>query len=184
MNSKDLMVIIIVSIWLLATLITGLLALIFKDKYKNFKLKSDEVNKQLKEAKENFKLQEVKIDYDLPSGEKAYYFNDQVKLNKVEIKNKKAKENYKKEIKESDLKCSIYVTNKRVMVRLNDKYLQYKVENLVKCHYFLKYFKKNWNFLIFFEINDDKYSVEEYGFDLLLALNEISKKEGKSHASI
>ncbi|WP_338984388.1 hypothetical protein [Spiroplasma endosymbiont of Diplazon laetatorius] len=178
MTTKDIMIIVIVSIWIIATLITGLLALIFKEKYKNYKTQSELIKNQFVQEENRFELKEQKIEFDLPKDEKCYFFQDNVDLKNVKLKNKKVKSNYKKDLKESNVNCSIYVTNKRMMVKLNDQYLQYDLTNTVYCHYILKYFKKNWIFLIQIEINDDIYIVGSLEFSLLLTLKEITKKEG------
>ncbi|WP_101780796.1 hypothetical protein [Spiroplasma monobiae] len=176
MESKDHIVIIIISLWLISVLITGILALIFKGKYKSFKQNSNLINEEFKNQQNLFKLKEVLIDFELPKDEKCYFFQKEVNLIKLKLKNNKDKIDYKKELKESKLNCSLYITNKRVMIQLNDKYFQYNLENIVYCSHILFYFKKNWIFSTQLEINDDKYIMGTDNFDLLLTVKKLGNK--------
>ncbi|WP_339020344.1 hypothetical protein [Spiroplasma endosymbiont of Atherix ibis] len=177
MTNKDVLIIIIVSTWLIGVIITGLLALIFKDKFKNFKEQNILIQSQLKQEKSDFKLKEVNINFELPKEEKCFFYENNINLFKVKLNNKTSKQNYKKELKESNLICSIYVTNKRIMIQLNDQYFQYNIENIIYCNYLLVYFKKTWLNSIQLEISEDKYIVINKKFDLLLTVKELCKKE-------
>ncbi|AUB31595.1 hypothetical protein [Spiroplasma floricola] len=177
MTNKDVLIIVVVSTWLIGVLITGLLALIFKDKFKNFKEQNILIQSQLKQESSNFKLKEVEINFKLPKEEKCFFYEKNINLFKVKLNNKKAKQNYKKELKESKLNCSIYVTNKRIMIQLNDQYFQYYIKNTLYCNYLLVYFKRNWLNSIQLEINEDKYIILSQNFNLLLTVKELNKKE-------
>ncbi|AGR42226.1 hypothetical protein [Spiroplasma diminutum] len=175
--NKDILIILLVFIWLLLTLITGILALIFKEKFKDYKIKSTETYEILKLKKEEFTLKETKIGFELPKDEICYYFSDELILHKIKLKNKNAKEDYKKELKETNFSFSIYVTNKRLMVQLNDHYIQYDLKSIVYCNYLLIYVKKQWKLFLELEINDDKYIMKIEDFNLMLTIEEITKKE-------
>ncbi len=175
MTSKNIAVIFIVLIWLLMVFLTGILALIFKDKFKNFKSENLKQKQELDELRQKFKLKEVAIKFKLPKSEKCYFFMNNLQFHKIKLKNKKAKENYSKELKESNISSSIYITNKRIMIELKKQYFEYNLLDVIFCNYLLIYVKKKWNRFIELEVDNDKYIFLLEDFNLLLTINELKK---------
>ncbi|ALD66535.1 hypothetical protein [Spiroplasma cantharicola] len=176
MTSRNVAVIIIVLIWLIMILVTGTLALIFKEKYKSFKSENFKIKEQIKILKDEFKIKKVDIDFELPKGEECYFFSDKLQLYKIKLKNQKEKEDYKKELKESDINFSIYITNKRLMIQLKNQYFQYSLKDIVFCNYLLIYVNKIWNKYIELEVDNDKYIILLEDFDLFLTIKELIKR--------
>lgn len=134
--SKNLILIIVFGIiWIAGLLISGFLALWWKNKFKIFKAQRNQYYLDIASSAPNYQLKKIKIDYKLPDGEVAY-IDSTATLYWKKIKAKHQETNFfankfkndsrsyygdKKLDKQS---VRIIVTNKNLLLELEDDYLK------------------------------------------------------------
>ncbi|AGR41161.1 hypothetical protein [Spiroplasma taiwanense] len=173
MDNKTLLIIIIISIWIISLLIAGILALIFKEKYKKLKKFNGEIIAKLENLEKNFQLKEVKIEFELSKNEKCFFYQRNINAFQIKIKSK----NIKRKFKNFKSKLNIYVTNKRILFETFEEYLQFPISKINSYYNSPIYLNKNWinGLTLFFQEN--KIVIEnDNSFNLFLTLKSLKQE--------
>jgi hypothetical protein len=95
MSVRDISVIIVVGVWLIALFIFGMLALNFKRKHAVFTSYRDQQEKDYNDKVNDYKIKPIKIAYEMPAGEICYYVGESLVFKKV-VKESRSQKRYDK----------------------------------------------------------------------------------------
>ncbi|WP_157705352.1 hypothetical protein [Spiroplasma corruscae] len=170
MNIKDAYTIIIIVTWLVSFLISLFLYLIFKNKYKKLKLYLNLKKDNINFFRESTILNEIEIKFELPRDESCYLYNNEILL--YNYKNKNINKNFK-----NNENIELYITNKRVLLLIQDIYIKYDLKQI--SNYFLdqKYINGEWIPTIVLTMNKEKYILINNSYLIYFTLLKIMEKE-------
>ncbi|QEH61917.1 hypothetical protein SCHIN_v1c07220 [Spiroplasma chinense] len=186
MNSRDLAVTIICSIWLISLIISGLLALAYQNKLVGYKQLKESYKKQIEELQNGYNLVNVEIHHQLKEGEVCHYFaqNQQVyfsvKRKKGSFEAIEANKDYKNYFKAKKLElttANVYLTNKHVLLEFKDKYLKENIENISIVPYVFFYIN-SWIDGCEIIVKNQRFLIANNSAELIVAYKKlINRKE-------
>ncbi|QGS52007.1 hypothetical protein [Spiroplasma tabanidicola] len=184
MQNRDYVLIIFISIWLCALLVSGLLALFYSIRIKGYKTINNEYLKKFQEKQKDFKLEKVNINYKLPDTEVCYFNQNAIKIyyrkrKKEKADNKLRISDYKYYYNDNKLTsefANLFLTNKHLVIEFKQKYLKVELKNIVSliCYTF---YIGDWIKGIELVLANKRYLFDLEDVNLVLSFNELIKEQ-------